>query len=140
MKVKIHRLENGTVPARQHYNDAGADVYTAEGVTLKPHETRRIPLGFLLELPDGFMACVFPRSGMSCGGIVCELPPIDSGYTGEVHAIVSNLTDKLHKIPGGTCIGQLVIMPIVLADFVEDLGDERGDNGFGSTGGSSEAE
>lgn len=140
MKVKVHLLDGGTMPARQHYNDAGADVYTAEGITLKPHETRRIPLGFSLELPDGFMACVFPRSGMSCDGIVCELPPIDSGYTGEVHAIVSNLTDKLCKIPGDTCVGQLVITPIVLADFVEDLDDERGDDGFGSTGDSAEAE
>lgn len=125
MKVKVNLIDGGTMPARQHYNDAGADVYTTVGVTLKPHETRRIPLGFSLELPDGFMACVFPRSGLSCDGVVCELPPIDSGYTGEVHATVSNLTDKLRKIPGGTRVGQLVIMPIVLADFVEDLGDER---------------
>lgn len=140
MKVKVHPLDGGAMPARQHYNDAGADVYTTVGVTLKPHETRRIPLGFSLGLPDGFMACVFPKSGMSCDGIVCELPPIDSGYTGEVHAIVSNLTDKLRKIPGGTRVGQLVVMPVVLADFVEDLGDERGDNGFGSTGDTAEAD
>lgn len=140
MKVKIHLLDGGAMPARQHYNDAGADVYTTVGVTLKPHETRRIPLGFSLELPDGFMACVFPRSGKSCEGLVCELPPIDSGYTGEVHAIVTNLTDKLQKVVGGTRVGQLVIMPVVLADFVEDLGDERGDNGFGSTGDTAEAD
>lgn len=128
------------MPARQHYNDAGADVYTTVGVTLKPHETRRIPLGFSLELPDGFMACVFPRSGKSCEGLVCELPPIDSGYTDEVCAVVTNLTDKLQKVVGGTRIGQLVVMPVALADFVEDLGDERGDNGFGSTGDTAEAD
>lgn len=140
MRVKVHLLDNGALPERQHYNGAGADVYTTVGVTLKPHETRRIPLGFSLELPDGFMACVFPRSGKSCEGLVCELPPIDSGYTGEVHAVVTNLTDKLQKVVGGTCIGQLVIMPVVLADFVEDLGEERGDNGFGSTGDTAEAD
>lgn len=134
MKIKVNRLDGTHLPARQHYNDAGADVYTAEGVTLRPHETKRIPLGFSLELPDGYMACVFPRSGMSCDGLVCELPPIDSGYTGEVHAIVSNLTDHLQQVPGGTRVGQLVVMPVVLADFVEELGSERGDAGFGSTG------
>lgn len=134
MKIKVNRLDCTYLPARQHYNDAGADVYTAEGVTLRPHETRRIPLGFSLELPDGYMACVFPRSGMSCDGLVCELPPIDSGYTGEVYAIVSNLTDHLQQVPGGTRIGQLVVMPVVLADFVEELGSERGDAAFGSTG------
>lgn len=140
MKVKVRLLDGGAMPARQRYNDAGADVYTTVGVTLKPHETRRIPLGFSLELPDGFMACVFPRSGKSCEGLVCELPPIDSGYTDEVYAIVTNLTDKLQKVVGGTRIGQLVVMPVALADFVEDLGDERGDNGFGSTGDTAEAD
>lgn len=133
MKIKIHLLDDGAMPARQHYNDAGADVYTTYGETLKPHETRRIPLGFSLELPDGVMACVFPRSSISLDGLVCELPPIDSGYTGEVYAIVTNLTDKLKKVPGGTSIGQLVVIPIVLADFVEQLGEERGDGAFGST-------
>lgn len=137
MKIKVNRIAGGAdieLPARAHYNDAGADVYTTFGETLKPHETRRIPLGFSLELPDGVMACVFPRSHMSLEGLVCELPPIDSGYTGEVHAIVTNLTGKLKKVPGGTCIGQLVVMPVVLADFVEQLGEERGDGAFGSTG------
>lgn len=137
MKIKVERVADGTdikLPTRAHYNDAGADVYTTFGKTLKPHETCRIPLGFSLDLPDGVMACVFPRSGMSLEGLVCELPPIDSGYTGEVYATVTNLTDKLKKVPGGTRIGQLVVIPIVLADFVEQLGEERGDGGFGSTG------
>lgn len=137
MKIKVNRIAGGAdikLPARAHYNDAGADVYTTVGETLRPHETRRIPLGFSLELPDGVTACVFPRSGMSLGGLVCELTPIDSGYTGEVHAVVTNLTDKLKKVPGGTRIGQLVVMPIVLADFVGQLGEERGDGAFGSTG------
>lgn len=137
MKIKVNRIADGAdikLPARAHYNDAGADVYTVFGETLRPHETRRLPLGFSLELPDGVMACVFPRSGMSLEGLVCELPPIDPGYTGEVYAIVTNLTDKLKKVPGGTRIGQLVVMPAISADFVEQLGEERGDGAFGSTG------
>lgn len=137
MKIKINRVESnvdGKLPMRAHYNDAGADVYTTFGATLKPHETRRIPLGFSLELPDGLMACVFPRSGMSLDGLVCELPPIDSGYRGEVHAIVTNLTDKLKTVPGGTRVGQLVVLPIVVAEFTESLGEERGEGAFRSTG------
>ena len=134
MKVKINLKHDGIAPLRAHYNDAGADVYTTAGVILKPHETKKIPLGFSIELPDGFMACVFPRSGKSCEGLVCELPPIDSGSRGEVHAIVTNLTDKKTLIPGRTRIGQLVVMPIVLAEFVQDLGEQRGESAFGSTG------
>lgn len=138
MEIKVNRIAGGAeakLPARARRGDAGADVYTTFGETLKPHETRRIPLGFSLELPDGVMACVFPLSGMSLEGLVCELPPIDSGYTGEVHAIVTNLTDRLKKVPGGTHIGRLVVMPIVSADFVEQPGGGSGDGAFGPAGG-----
>lgn len=127
MKIKVNRTAGGAdieLPARAHSNDAGADVYTTFGETLKPHETRSIPLGFSLELPDDVMACVFPRSRMALEGLVCELPPIGPGHTGEVHAIVTNLTDKLKKVPGGTRIGRLVVMPVVPADFVEESGGE----------------
>ena len=48
-------------------------------------------LAFGLRIPDGYARYIFPRSGLSAKGIVCELPPIDSGYTGEVHAIISNV-------------------------------------------------
>ena len=58
---------------------------------LKPGEIARIPLGFGLIIPDGFAGYVFPRSNMAAKGLVCELPPIDSGYRGEIHAIISNV-------------------------------------------------
>ena len=60
--------------------------------TLKPGEIARIPLGFGLIIPDGYAGYVFPRSSMAVKGLVCELPPIDSGYRGEVHAIISNVS------------------------------------------------
>jgi len=65
---------------------------------------------------------------------VCELPPIDSGYTGEVHAIISNVGNGEYEIREGDKIGQLVIMPVVIPDFTFDSWDERGTGAFGSTG------
>ncbi len=67
-------------------------------------------------------------------GLVCELPPIDSGYRGEIHAILSNVSSQPHTVSKGSRIGQLVITPVIIADFVTDLGTERGTRGFGSTG------
>lgn len=143
MKVKVIDYGFEKLPKRAHYNDAGADVCARlvgpEGhggvAHINPHETVKIPLGLGLRLPDGYAACVFPRSGLSSRGIVCELPPIDSGYRGEIHAIVTNCSNEIFTVRDGDRIGQLVIFPVVLADFVTDLGDnERGDNGFGSTG------
>lgn len=134
MKIKVIDFGYKNLPKRAHANDAGADVYAMKDTTVWPHTTKRIPLGLGLELPDGYMACVYPRSGLSVRGIVCELPPIDSDYRGEVHAIVSNLGDEPFEIDSGDRIGQLVVTPVVIADFVEELGAERGSGAFGSTG------
>ena len=55
----------------------------------------------MLRIPDGFAGYIFPRSGLSTKGIVCELPPIDSSYTGEVHAIISNVGSRDYEIKAG---------------------------------------
>lgn len=137
MQVKINMLNytaESHAPSRKHYNDAGADVYTCKDVSILPHETKMVPLGFSVEVPDGHMACIFPRSSMALRGLVCEIPPIDSGYRGEVCAIVSNLIDHAQNIPEGTRIGQIVVIPCIICDFVTEFGDERGTGAFGSTG------
>ena len=61
-------------------------------------------------------------------------PTVDSGYRGEIHAIISNVSNKAQTISKDTRVGQLVITPIIIADFVFDLGKERGTDAFGSSG------
>lgn len=134
MKIKMINFGYKTAPSRAHENDAGADVYVKDNTILLPHTTTKVGLGFGLELPDGYAAYIFPRSGMSSKGIVCELPPIDSGYRGEIHAIVSNLTEEPYQLREGDRVGQIVIMPVVLADFITYDIKERGDGAFASTG------
>lgn len=139
MKVKVLDFGYENLPKRAHENDAGADVYVClhdgkKQVCLWPGDTLKIPLGLGLVLPDGYAAYVFPRSGWSSKGVVCELPPIDSGYRGEIHAIVHNGSNQKQFIKHGDRIGQLVITPVVIADFVTETGEERGTGAFGSTG------
>lgn len=134
MKIKVIDFGYKNLPKRAHDNDAGADVYATALSIIYPHTTRKVPLGFGLEVPDGYMACVYPRSGLSAQGIVCELPPIDSGYRGEIHAIVSNLGSQPYRINPGDRVGQLVVTPVVIADFVTETGEQRGTGAFGSTG------
>lgn len=139
MKVQVIDFGYEKLPYRAHDNDAGADVHVCfhdgtSSIKLAPQETAKIPLGMGLVLPDGYAAYVFPRSGLSSKGIVCELPPIDSGYRGEIHAIVHNGSKWAVDIHQGDRIGQLVIMPVVVADFVTETGAERGTGAFGSTG------
>ena len=112
--MKIQLIDfGGRSPERAHANDAGADV---------------------LKIPDGYAGYIFPRSGLSSQGIVCELPPIDSGYTGEVHAIISNVGNREYEIKMGDKVGQLVIMPVLIPDFTFENWKERGMGAFGSTG------
>ena len=136
MKIRLidYGLRDEYRPYRPHDNDAGADVYMPYDCTLQPGEIAKIPLGFGVEIPDGFAGYVFPRSSMAVKGLVCELPPIDSGYRGEIHAIISNVSDRMQTISKGARIGQLVISPVVIADFVSEHGADRGTDTFGSTG------
>lgn len=139
MKVKVIDFGYEKLPFRAHENDAGADIHACfhnnvKRIAIWPHETAKVPLGLGLCLPDGYAAFVFPRSGLSSKGITCELPPIDSGYRGEIHAIVHNGTNEKIFINNGDRVGQLVIVPIVVADFVTESGPERGSGAFGSTG------
>ena len=109
MKIRIidFGLPENHRPLRSHANDAGADVYMPFDCTLEPGGIAKIPLGFGLEVPDGYAAYVFPRSSLAAKGVVCELPPVDSGYRGEIHAIVSNVGNEARTLPKDSRIGQL---------------------------------
>ena len=133
MKIKLIDF-GGKFPYRAHDNDAGADVYSPAGFVLEPGQVTTVSLGFGVELPDGFVGFVFPRSSLSSKGIVCELPPIDSGYRGEIHAVISNVSSVPYEIRKGDRIGQLVVLPCLIPDFVTELGEQRGAGAFGSTG------
>jgi len=133
--MKIQLIDfGGKIPKRAHVNDAGADVFSPRNEVIHPRQICKIPLGFGLRIPDGYAGYIFPRSGLSAKGIVCELPPIDSGYTGEVHAIVSNVSDEAYEIKENDKIGQLIIMPVVIPEFTFEEWKERGTGAFGSTG------
>lgn len=133
--MKIQLIDfGGRSPERAHANDAGADVFSPDDIVISPGEISKIPLGFGLRIPDGFAGYIFPRSGLSTKGIVCELPPIDSSYKGEVHAIISNVGSRDYEIKTGDKIGQLVIMPVLIPEFTFEKWEERGTGAFGSTG------
>lgn len=134
MKVKIIDFGYEHLPRRAHENDAGADVYSTVSTVIAPNAVAKIPLGFGLEVPNGYAAFIFPRSGMSAQGITAELPPIDSGYRGEVHAILTNNGHRHYTVNKGDRVGQLVILPCIIADFITEDIAQRGENAFGSTG------
>lgn len=134
MKIKVIKFDNYKEPQRAHANDSGADVFSAKDMVLKAHSIDKVPLGVGLILPDGYDAVIHCKSGLSSKGIWAANAPIDAGYRGQIHAILYNTTDEDFHITEGMKVGQIVVRPVIYADFVESLGDERKDGGFGSTG------
>lgn len=133
MKIKVIDF-GGQIPNRAHYNDSGADCYCQQGTVIPPHSVVKVPTGIGVELPDGYDIVVHCKSGLSSKGIWAANAPVDSGYRGEIHAILFNTTDELFIINAGEKIGQFVVRPVIYADFVKELGEERNSDAFGSTG------
>lgn len=150
MIPEVRLYKNGGnihLPERKHPADAGADVYAPTDETIPAHGSVCYDLGFGVEIPEGYVGLVFPRSGKAGKGIGMELPPIDCGYTGNIHAVLTNHTDEDYLITEGERIAQLVILPAItpVFRFMEETEETkakalieaegaRGNNGFGSTG------
>lgn len=137
--MKIEIIDFGAVaknrlPKREHPMDVGADVFAPRNWNLEHNCTIKMPLGFGVKIPNGYAGFVFPRGSTAKQGITCQLSPIDPSYIGEIHAIITNCGNDSYYITEGDKIGQLVILPCVIADFVTASLEERGPNGFGSTG------
>lgn len=118
--------------------DARAAIETA--VTIAPGASAIIPTGLRLELPLGFEIQVRPRSGFAAKNQVTVLNTpgtIDSDYRGEICVILINHGKEPFVITPKMRIAQLVLSPVIQAEFqrVESLSlTTRGEGKFGHTG------
>ena len=114
------------------------DLYVPERVTLLPGERKSVGLGLALEIPEGHVGLMWDKSGLSHShGIKTFGGVIDSGYRGEIHAGVMNLSDRSFVFEAGHKIAQLLVQSIEHPEVreVKKLSEsERGKGGFGSTG------
>lgn len=140
--IAVKRLDKDLpLPTRAHPEDAGADLYAAEDITLAPGQRALVPTGVAVALPVGTVGLIHPRSGLAArhGLSIVNTPgTIDAGYRGELKVCLVN-TDREQPIDitRGMRIAQLVVQRVELVDFVEvDELDatERGAGGYGSTG------
>ncbi len=130
------------LPERATPGSAGFDLHAAvtEETVLAPGARVLIPTGVSIAVPAGYEAQLRPRSGLALRhGIVLPNSPgtIDSDYRGEVKVILCNLGEEPFTVKRGDRIAQLVIAPVVYAEWVEttDLDDtQRGAGGFGHSG------
>jgi dUTP pyrophosphatase len=145
MKVKIKKLPNySTLPDMKKATPgaAGIDVYAAIKIeqAIGISSWALIDCGFAIEVPEGHVAMMCPRSGLAANnGITLLNAPgiIDSDYRGEVKCIVVNNTTTKFRVTPGMRLGQMVILklPEIELEYVKELSDtSRGQGGFGSTG------
>lgn len=143
MKVNIKKLnENAKMPTYGSEYAAGADLYaaTTEDTVILPGETKLIGTGIAIEVPLGYGAFIYARSGLaSKRGLAPanKVGVVDADYRGEVIVALRNHSDNLQTVMAGERIAQMVIAPFLKADFceVDSLSDTlRADGGFGSTG------
>ena len=142
MDVKIKRIGNGKLPEYKTEGSAGADCYARIDypIALAPGKVTTIPLGFAVELPEGYEMQIRGRSGLARKNnveVFNSPGTIDSDYRGEVSAILFNNSDEKFIINPGDRIAQAIIAPVIKANWneVEELSEtERGSGGFGSTG------
>lgn len=134
MKVKIIDFGYEQMPVRKHYNDTGLDIYLLNDISIKPFEIVQIPIGFGIELPDGYNAQFQVRTSVAQKGVFIHQCAIDAGYRGELRMLVQNTTERVVDFKKGDRIGYLVVYPVQYIELVKDLGEERGENWAGSTG------
>jgi dUTP pyrophosphatase len=108
---------------------------------IAPGETHLIPTGLAMHIEEsGLAAMLLPRSGLGHKhGIVLGnlVGLIDSDYQGQVFVSVWNRGKESFTVQPGERIAQMVIVPVVHAEFevVEEFtASERGEGGFGHTG------
>lgn len=133
---------NLPIPARATPGSAGFDLRAAitEPLTLCTLDRVRVPTGFAVQIPDGFVGLVCPRSGLASqhGVTVLNAPGIiDADYRGPLDVLLINLAyDEPFTIQRGDRIAQLVVVPAPLVDAIEvdELDETERKGGFGSTG------
>tara|TARA_B100000575_G_scaffold267630_2_gene245893 strand:- start:653 stop:1096 length:444 start_codon:yes stop_codon:yes gene_type:complete len=137
---KLHSKVN--IPEYKTPGSSGLDIeaFTEKDLILKPNEIIIVPTGLSVAIEENLEVQIRPRSGLAAKNKITVLNTpgtIDSDYRGEIKVILVNLGTKDFVVKNGDRIAQMVICPILKAEFeiVNELpATLRGESGFGSTG------
>lgn len=159
--VKCH--PDARMPEYAHPDDSGMDVFALDNYTIHPGETKLIPTGIKMAVPNGYEIQVRPKSGRALKSKmrIANAPgTVDASYRGELCVIIDNIEPPIKDITydfddnghpiitsilrgsdmiigKGEKFAQLVLMEVPKAVLfqVENLDDtERAEGGFGSSG------
>ena len=143
MIVNIKKIHTeAVIPFYAKSGDAGMDLVATSIISETPSQIT-YGLGIALEIPEGFVGLVFPRSSIRKTRLQLSnsVGVIDSGYRGELQATFNKITTTIENQKNDYKVGdrvvQIMIIPHPTIEFneVNELSNtERGEGGFGSTG------
>ena len=143
VKVLVKKLSSKVqLPKYKTDGSSGMDLMALieQPIKIKPQESVLIPTGITIAIPEDTEVQIRPRSGLAVKSNVSVLNTpgtIDSDYRGEIKIILFNHGKEEFTVNNNDRVAQMVLMPILKAEFeeVENLQKTlRGSEGFGSTG------
>ena len=143
VKILIKKLNSKVkLPSYKTDGSSGMDLmaFIDKPITILPQKSELIPTGLSIAIPNDTEVQVRPRSGLAVKNNISVLNTpgtIDSDYRGEIKVILYNHGNKGFIVNNEDRIAQMVLVPIIKANFeeVENLPETiRGKGGFGSTG------
>lgn len=143
-KVEVPTLveDNEFLPTYGSDLAAGADVKANIDIdiVIEPGHNALVPTGLRFAIPAGYEIQVRPRSGLALNHLITVLNTpgtIDADYRGEVKVILINHGKKPFIVTRGMRIAQIVLAPVLKAEFIKEgnlIATSRGEGGFGHTG------
>ena len=143
VKILVKRLDPKVkLPKYKTDGSSGLDLmaFIEFPINIKPKESAIIPTGISIAIPEDTEVQIRPRSGLAAKFSISILNTpgtIDSDYRGEIKIILFNHGKEEFTVNNNDRIAQMILMPVLKAEFeeVEDLPKTvRGSGGFGSTG------
>ncbi len=143
IKVLVKKLNSkAQLPKYKTDGSSGMDLMALieNSVTIKPQKSALIPTGLSIAIPEDMEVQIRPRSGLAAKFSISVLNTpgtIDSDYRGEIKIILFNHGKEEFTVNNNDRIAQMILMPVLKAEFEEvvDLPKTvRGSGGFGSTG------
>ena len=137
MVLKVKRIHtDAKLPTRGTPHSAGLDLYLLEGLVVHPGETKKVPLGIQVAIPEGHVGLIHARSSAFLKGAEVD-GVVDSDFRGEVHLMIRSNCDRPVVAEAGSKIAQMVVVPVaslVVEEAFELPATVRGEGGFGSSG------
>ncbi|PKM87489.1 hypothetical protein CVU83_02960 [Candidatus Falkowbacteria bacterium HGW-Falkowbacteria-2] len=136
--IRFERLRpEAKLPVRAHASDAGLDLFACEDCSIPPYGQDAIATGLRFSIPEGYVGLIWDKSGLANQGFKTMGGVIDASYRGEIKVVFKNLSEDIYHVQAGQKIAQLLIQKVETPTVEEgpiDVGEGRGENGFGSTG------